>query len=224
MSQAFHTLPAPLPAAVFFDMDGLLIDTERVWFAVETQILADLGASWQADDHARLVGSSLPVAAEFIAARAGGSVTGAQIAQQLLDRMREPIRTATVLPGVRDLIAELDSAGIPLALVSSSYRVLVDAALDGLAPLTFDAVVVGDEVSHHKPHPEPYLLAASMLGLDPTDCVAFEDSPRGADSASAAGCMVIAVPSVAPITPTPRRRVVASVADINLAYLRSLFD
>jgi HAD superfamily hydrolase (TIGR01509 family) len=224
MSQAFESLPASLPAAVFFDMDGLLIDTESVWFAVETQILAEFGATWLADDHAHLVGSSLPVAAQFIAHRAGASVTGPQIAQLLLDRMREPLRTATVLPGVRDLIAELDDAGVPRALVSSSYRVLVDAALGGLAPLTFDAVVVGDEVSQHKPHPEPYLRAASMLGLDPADCVAFEDSPRGADSASAAGCMVIAVPSVAAITPTARRRVVASVADVDLANLRSLFD
>jgi HAD superfamily hydrolase (TIGR01509 family) len=224
MSQAFESLAAPLPAAVFFDMDGLLLDTESVWFAVETQILAELGATWLPDDHARLVGSALPLAAQFIADRAGTSVTGPQIAQLLLDRMREPLRTATVLPGVRELIAELDDAGIPRALVSSSYRVLVDAALEGLAPLTFDAVVVGDEVSQHKPHPEPYLRAASMLGLDPVDCVAFEDSPRGAESASAAGCMVIAVPSVAAITRTPRRRVVASVAEIDLAYLRSLFD
>jgi HAD superfamily hydrolase (TIGR01509 family) len=224
MSQACESLPAPLPAAVFFDMDGLLLDTESVWFAVETQILAQLGASWLPDDHARLVGSALPLAAEFIADRAGASVTGPQIAQLLLERMREPLRTATVLPGVRELIAELDDAGIPRALVSSSYRVLVDAALEGLAPLTFDAVIVGDEVSHHKPHPEPYLRAASILGLDPVDCVAFEDSPRGADSASAAGCMVIAVPSVAAITPTARRRVVSSVAEIDLAYLRSLFD
>jgi HAD superfamily hydrolase (TIGR01509 family) len=224
MSQAFDPLPAPLPAAVLFDMDGLLIDTEPVWFAVETQILAELGASWLPDDHARLVGSALPVAAEFIAGRAGGSVTGEYVAQLLLERMREPLRTATVLPGVRDLIAELDHVGIPRALVSSSYRVLVEAALAGLAPLTFDAVVAGDEVTHHKPHPEPYLLAASMLDLDPSDCVALEDSPRGADSASAAGCMVIAVPSVAAIAPARRRRVVASVADIDLAYLRSMFD
>jgi len=151
-------------------------------------------------------------------------VTGPEVEQLLLDRMREPLRQAAVMPGVLDFLAELEAAGIPRALVSSSYRVLVDAALDGLAPITFNAVVVGDEVAHHKPHPEPYLLAAARLGVDPADCVALEDSPSGANSASAAGCMVIAVPSVAVIEPLDRRVVVKSVADIDLAFVRSLFD
>ncbi|HTC68773.1 MAG TPA: HAD family hydrolase, partial [Acidothermaceae bacterium] len=107
---------------------------------------------------------------------------------------------------------------------SSSFRVLVEAALDGLAPLTFDTIVVGDEVSHSKPDPEPYLLGARKLGVDPALCVALEDSPSGAASASAAGCFVIAIPSVAPITPTDRRVVRPSLVGVDLAFLRSLFD
>jgi HAD superfamily hydrolase (TIGR01509 family) len=214
-----------LPAAVLFDMDGLLIDTEPLWFSVETDILNELGASWEHDDHARLVGSSLKVASEFVAGRAGGSVTAEQISEQLLLRMRERLRHAPVLqPGVLDLIAELDAAGVPRALVSSSFRVIVEAALEGVAPLTFDTVVVGDEVSDAKPHPEPYLLGASKLGVDPTECVAFEDSPSGAASASAAGCFVVAIPSVAPIEPAERRIVRPSLVGIDLAFLRSLFD
>jgi HAD superfamily hydrolase (TIGR01509 family) len=225
VSLASNVSPSSLPAAVLFDMDGLLIDTEPIWFAVETEILIELGAQWQHDDHAHLVGSALPVASAFIAERAGNGVTGDQIAAELLVRMRERLRHSPGLqPGVADLISELDAAGVPRALVSSSFRSLVEAALEGVAPLTFDTIVVGDEVTHHKPHPEPYLLGAQSLGVDPAFCVALEDSPSGAASASAAGCFVIAIPSVVAIEPTARRVVRNSVAGIDLAFLRSLFD
>lgn len=217
--------PSVLPAAVLFDMDGLLVDTEPIWFEVETQILAELGATWEHGDHAALVGSSLAVASRFISNRSAGVMTPQQISDQLLLRMRERLSHGPILqPGVVALIDELDAAGVPRALVSSSFRVLVEAALEGVAPLAFDTVVVGDEVSNAKPHPEPYLLGAHKLGVEPSQCVAFEDSPSGADSASAAGCFVVAVPSVAPIQPTERRIVVPSVAGIDLAFLRSLFD
>jgi HAD superfamily hydrolase (TIGR01509 family) len=217
--------PSAPPAAVLFDMDGLLIDTEPIWFEVETQILDELGAVWEHGDHAALLGSSLAVASRFIANRAGGAMTPQQVSDQLLLRMRERLSHAPVLqPGVVALIHELDAAGVPRALVSSSFRVLVEAALEGVAPLTFDTVVVGDEVSNAKPHPEPYLLGALKLGVDASQCVAFEDSPSGANSASAAGCFVIAVPSVAPIEPNDRRIVVPSIAGVDLAFLRSLFD
>jgi len=214
-----------LPAAVLFDMDGLLIDTEPLWFQVETEILDELGASWDHGDHASLVGSSLKVASAFVAERAGSGVTAEEISAQLLLRMRERPRHAPMLqPGAVDLIAELDAAGVPRALVSSSFRVLVEAALEGLAPLTFDTVVVGDEVADAKPHPEPYLLGARKLGLEPSLCVALEDSPSGAASASAAGCFVVAIPSVAPIEPMHRRIVRPSLVGVDLAFLRSLFD
>jgi len=214
-----------LPAAVLFDMDGLLIDTEPLWFSVETDILNELGAPWELDDHKTLVGSSLKVSSAFVAKRSGGVVTAEQVSEQLLLRMRERLRHAPVLqPGVLDLIAELDAAGIPRALVSSSFRVLVDAALEGVAPLTFDTVVVGDEVSDPKPHPEPYLLGAYKLGVDPMHCIAFEDSPSGAASASAAGCYVVAIPSVVPIMPAARQVVRPSLVGIDLAFLRALFD
>jgi HAD superfamily hydrolase (TIGR01509 family) len=206
-------------------MDGLLIDTEPLWFSVETDILNELGAQWHLDDHKTLVGSSLKVSSAFVAERAGGTVTAEQIAEQLLLRMRERLRHAPVIqPGVLDLIAELDAARVPRALVSSSFRVLVEAALEGVAPLTFDTVVVGDEVSEAKPHPEAYLLGAAKLGVDPADCVAFEDSPSGAASASAAGCFVVAIPSVAPVEPAKRRIVRPSLVGIDLEFLRSLFD
>ena len=217
-------LAADLPAAVLFDMDGLLIDTEPLWFAVETQILAEHGATWTSADHAALVGSSSPVASAFLSQRAGGRVTPDEVADLLLVRMAEALRAAPPLrPGAITLIEEVDAAGIPRALVSSSARVLIDVILDALEPLSFDAVVAGDDVVHHKPHPEPYLKAAALLGVEASSCVAFEDSPTGAASATAAGCMVVGVPSVTPIEPTARRVVVASLEEVDLAFVRSLF-
>ena len=211
------------PAAVLFDMDGLLIDTEPLWFAVETEILGEFGATWSRADHAKLLGSSAPVASAFIAERSGGRATPQQIADLLLERMTRKLRnTPPMQPGIEALIAEIDEAGIPRALVSSSARVLIDAVLDGVAPLTFDAIVAGDAVSRNKPHPEPYLTAAAMLGVSPSDCVALEDSPTGAASATAAGCAVVAVPSVTAIEPAPRRVVVHSVEQVNLAFIRAL--
>jgi HAD superfamily hydrolase (TIGR01509 family) len=213
-----------LPAAVLFDMDGLLIDTEPLWFAVETEILAEFGATWSRADHSLLVGSSSPVASTFISEKSGGRVSPNDVAEELIVRMSKRLReTPPLQPGVRRLVEELDAAGISRALVSSSARVLIDAVLEGLAPLAFDAVVAGDDVTHHKPHPDPYLTWAAMLGVEPSACVALEDSPTGAASATAAGCMVIAVPSVTSIDPAERRVVVPSLDRVDLAFIRALF-
>jgi HAD superfamily hydrolase (TIGR01509 family) len=216
---------AVLPTAALFDMDGLLVDTEPLWFEVESALMAELGAVFDRADHAKLVGSSAIAAATFISERAGGKATPEEVRDAIFARMAKRLReTQELQPGVAELIAELDAAGVPRALVSSSARALIDAAMEGLAPLTFDVVVAGDEVSRNKPHPEPYLSAATLLGVDPAECVAFEDSPIGARSATAAGCVVIAVPSVTAIEPARRRVVVGSLSDVDLAYVRSLFD
>jgi HAD superfamily hydrolase (TIGR01509 family) len=221
---AFDRGTATLPAAALFDMDGLLIDTEPLWFSTETRILNELGGSWHESDHAKLVGSSLAVASAYISRCCGGRASPAEIAELMVTRMVEALRHAPPLrPGVTALFAELDAAGVAKALVSSSAQILIDAAMEGFADLSFDAVVAGDAVANHKPHPEPYLTAAAMLGADPRWCVAFEDSPTGVASAGAAGCMVVAVPSVVSIEPADRRVVVGSLEEVDLELLRSLF-
>ena len=129
----------------------------------------------------------------------------------------------SVMPGAQNLLADLAAAGVPQALVSSSYRVLVDAALaTGLGP--FSLTIAGDEVGHGKPHPEPYLTAATRLGVEPVRCVVLEDSPSGVASGEAAGCAVVAVPSVVGVLlqPGPRRLVARSLADVTTADLRML--
>jgi HAD superfamily hydrolase (TIGR01509 family) len=102
-----------------------------------------------------------------------------------------------VRPGARELLAEVTAAGLPCALVTGSERRFMDAVL-ARTGLRFDALVCAEDVSVTKPDPEPYLLAAKLLSTDPACCFALEDSPNGVASAEAAGCRVIAVPSLVP--------------------------
>jgi HAD superfamily hydrolase (TIGR01509 family) len=130
---------------------------------------------------------------------------------------------APPMPGADRLLADLRGLGVPLALVSSSYRVLVEAVLQhGAGP--FDVVVAGDEVTCGKPDPEPYVLAARLLGVDPSRCVVLEDSPSGVASGEAAGCAVVAVPSVPGVVlaARPRRLVVSSLELVTVEDLAAL--
>ena len=218
-----------LPAAVLFDMDGLLVDTEPVWTIAEVELAHQLGGEFSPELKAAIVGTRLEVAVPTILRWYDGPTdqgTVDRTCDWLLNRMVELFAERPVVqPGVEDLLAALDEAGLPTALVSSSYRVLVDAILaHGIGP--FDLTLAGDEVVHGKPHPEPYLLAASRLGVDPTRCVVLEDSPAGVASAEAAGCAVIGVPSVVGVVfdPAHRRLVLPSLEGVGLGDLRALLE
>jgi len=214
-------------AAVLWDMDGLMVDTEPTWTIAEEELAAHLGGVWSEQLKAVIVGTRLDVAVPLILEHYGREATPDQVAEAsdwLLGRMVELFASEIrLLPGVATLMADLEQRGIPQALVSSSYRVLVDSVLaHGLGP--FATTVAGDEVEHGKPHPEPYLTAASRLGVDPRDCVVLEDSSAGILSAEAAGCAAVAVPSVAGVSflPGPRREVRASLAEVDVELLARL--
>jgi HAD superfamily hydrolase (TIGR01509 family) len=177
------------PQALLFDMDGLLVDTERTWFAVETEVMARLGAPWGPEHQEALVGGPLEKSAQYMLDVAGRTdVTRAEMEQELLAGMVRHIRSGPVtwMPGAEELLAEAAAAGLPRALVSSSLRVVVDAVLDAIGREHFAVTVSGDDVERTKPFPDPYLLAARSLGVPPAACVAFEDSETGATSARAA--------------------------------------
>jgi HAD superfamily hydrolase (TIGR01509 family) len=201
--------------AVLFDMDGLLIDSEPLWLEAETAIMARLGADWTAADQAQLLGGSLVRTVRYLLGKATRPASPAQVAEWLMTRVTELVRDRGVplRPGARELLAEVAAASLPYALVTSSERGFMDAVL-ARTGLRFDVQVCADDVSVTKPDPEPYLLAAKLLGADPARCVALEDSPNGVASAQAAGCQVIAVPSLIPIEPGPGRTVVGSLADL----------
>lgn len=208
---------------VLFDMDGLLVDTEPLWFEVESSVMARLGGSWDSSDQEVLVGGSLNRSLDYLLGKAARPASRLTVARWMLDGMVELLSTrpVPVLPGARELIAEVAAAGVPYGLVTSSERPIMAAVLDRLE-VTFPVTVCGDDVSHSKPDPEPYLLAAAKVGADPRQCVALEDSPNGVAAAEAAGCVTVAVPSLVPIPPASTRLVVSSLAELSLGRLRAL--
>jgi HAD superfamily hydrolase (TIGR01509 family) len=215
--------------AVLWDMDGLLVDTEPLWTVAEHELAERLGGVFTPELKAAIVGTRLDVAVPTFLAQLGVPSTPDAVhdaSTWLLARVAELFGGELVLqPGADALLATLRAEGVPVALVSSSYRVLVDAVLaHGFGP--FDVTLAGDEVLRGKPDPEPYLAATDRLGVDPAACVVLEDSPAGVASGEAAGCAVVAVPSVAgvTITPGPRCAVVRSLADVDVPMLRALVE
>ncbi len=204
-------------------MDGLLVDTEPLWFETEGEVMARLGAPWAKEDQEALLGGSLDNTVSYLLAKATRPAPSSEVARWMMDGMLRRVAEGRVIvrPGARELFEEVAAAGIPRALVTGSLRPLTEAVLAS-AGFRFPVVVTGDDVTRTKPDPEPYLLAAKLLDAGPQDCVALEDSPNGVTSATAAGCHVVAVPSLVPIPPAPRRLVAPSLTDITLATLRAL--
>ncbi|SDR25286.1 HAD family hydrolase [Thermostaphylospora chromogena] len=215
-----------LPAAVFFDMDGLLVDTEGVWFEVETAAMARLGGgAWGPDHQENLVGGSLPTTVAYMLRVSGSSADPEELAEWMLEEMARRLSEGVkLMPGAVELLEEVRAAGLPVALVTSSARRLAELCLRGIGPHYFDHVVTGDDVVRTKPDPEPYLMAARLAGVAPEDCVVLEDSPNGVAAATAAGCKVVAVPGVLPVPAAPGRLVVGSLRHVDLDALRGLFD
>ena len=209
--------------AVLFDMDGLLVDTEPLWFETETEVMARLGAGWTHADQERLLGGSMSKTVSYLLARATKPAPPDTVARWLMDGMlrRAAEGRVTVRPGARELLAAVAAAEIPHALVTSSQRPFADAVLRGTG-FRFPQVVTAENTTATKPDPEPYLFAAKLLNADPGKCVALEDSPNGVASATAAGCRVIAVPSLTPIPGAPGRLVVPSLSGLSLDTLRAL--
>jgi HAD superfamily hydrolase (TIGR01509 family) len=214
-------------AAVLFDMDGTLVDSEKVW-DVSLQRLADhLGGDLTPELRASLVGNSLgaTISSLHAAFAVPASVDPATSAAYLLDEtatlFREEIEWR---PGAKELLAELDGAGVPMALVTATVRRLTDLVLDGIGHHWFAATVCGDEVEHQKPAPDPYRRAAELLGVDPVHCAAIEDSENGTRSALAARCAVLTVPCDAPVADGPGRHFVTSLTDVDLPALHRLVD
>ena len=202
-------------AAVLFDMDGLLIDSEPLWLEAETAVMARLGASWSENDQAQLLGGSLERSVRYLLSKATRPAPPELIGEWLMSGILERVRRGgvPVQPGARELLAAVRQAGLPHALVTSSERSFMDAVLASTG-MRFDVLVCAQDVTATKPDPEPYLLAAKLVDVDPGDCFALEDSANGVASAQAAGCRVFAVPSLVPIPPAAGRTVVSSLLDL----------
>ncbi|MGL4175825.1 MAG: HAD family hydrolase [Dermatophilaceae bacterium] len=212
-----------LPAAVFWDMDGTLVDTEPYWIGAEHDIVDEHGGTWSETFAHQLVGNDLYVSAQFIRDHSPVTWEPERIVEELLARVVVRVREHVPWrPGARQLLAALVDAGVPNALVTMSWRSLADAVVEQLPPGTFAAVVTGDEVAHGKPHPEPYRVAAEAVGVAPADAVAIEDSPTGVRSAVAAGVPTLAVPCVVDVPPIDGAVRAASLVGMTPARLHEV--
>ncbi|MCC5034176.1 MULTISPECIES: HAD family hydrolase [Streptomyces] len=209
--------------AVLLDMDGTLVETEGFWWDAEVEVFAELGHILH--DHHRevVVGGPMSRSAGYLIEVTGADITVPELSVLLNDRFEEMMgRGVPLMPGAARLLAELAAHRVPTALVSASHRRVIDRVLESVGAGHFDLTLAGDELERTKPHPDPYLMAAAKLGADPARCAVIEDTPTGVASAEAAGCPVVAVPSVVPIEPAPRRPVVSSLEEVDLPFLHGL--
>lgn len=209
--------------AVFLDMDGTLVDTEGFWWDAEVEVFADLGHDLDESWRDVVVGGPMTRSAGYLIEATGADISLLELTVLLNDRFEDRIsRGVPLMPGAARLLAELAAHNVPTALVSASHRRIIDRVLASLGPQHFALSVAGDEVPRTKPHPDPYLIAAQGLGAEPARCAVIEDTATGVAAAEAAGCRVVAVPSVAPIAPADGRVVVRSLEEVDLVFLRSL--
>jgi HAD superfamily hydrolase (TIGR01509 family) len=204
--------------AVMFDMDGLLVDSEPLWFLAEQAVMSRLAGPWSPGDQQVLVGGSLEATVSYLLSKGTRSAPRATVARWLIETMVDLLATQPlpVMPGAVELLSEVRAADLPHALVTSSEPEIVDVVLSRLGAGAFPVVVCAADVANTKPDPEIYLLAADKLGVEPRRSIALEDSPNGVAAAEAAGYLAVAVPSVVPIPPGPHRVVLDTLAGLTL--------
>ena len=183
---------------VLFDMDGTIIDSEPYWMRAERELVESFGGTWGEEQAYALVGSGLWNSASLLIAE-GVELEHEVIIDKLSARVREQIiESVPWRPGVRELMAELLEAGLPMALVTMSIGLnarALSAALDQeLGQTVFSAIISADDVKGPKPDPEAYLSGAAAIGVDIADTLSFEDSSYGAASAFSAGSVTIGIP------------------------------
>jgi HAD superfamily hydrolase (TIGR01509 family) len=192
-------MPPPLPAAVVFDNDGLLLDTESVWTRAEEDLFELRGTEFTPADKRELVGTSAEIAGGILERRLGEPGRAAELIEELNELVVAELEHGVeAMVGARELLERLRERGTPIGLVSNSPLRFVQRSIEivGFEDL-FDVVLSAHEVAAPKPAPDPYLEACRRLGVEPgPSVVALEDSPTGVAAAKAAGLTVIGVPSI----------------------------
>jgi hypothetical protein len=200
-------------SAVFFDMDGLLVDSEPLWLISETQMMAEYGYQWLESDQAACLGGPLDRVGNYMSGLIGGKRDGNSLTFEIIERMVDKFQgDLPFMPGAIALIDDLTAHGVPLTLVSASPRSLVDAALSNFEINPFVRSISSNDVKVSKPDPEGYLLAATSGGHEISNSLVLEDSLTGVTAAKASGAWVLAVPHLVPIEKSGRVDVTDSLA------------
>lgn len=215
-----------LPAALLWDFDGTMVDTEGIWLEEELAVARDAEVTLEPTFWQETLGRPVIDTCAYFCARTERDVTPRQLADQLVAGMVQRLRTdpPALLPGVEALLGQAREAGVAQAVVSASWRVILDPIVTLLPADLFGAIITGDIVERGKPDPECYLRAARELGVDPSDCIAIEDSPTGAAAANAAGCFVIAITNRVRPPDAPRRAHLDTLDGVSLSDLVALRD
>lgn len=210
--------------AVLIDMDGTLVETESAWWETEIVVMKSYGYEWTQEDQELALGGPMHRVIDYMSEKTG--VPGPEIDHKLITMMQERLTTQPpmVQPGWRELIPELLDNKIKLALVSASPRLLVDAVVKGVGLDFFDLTIAAEDPPRTKPFPDPFWMAADLLNVPRTNCLVVEDSNTGVTSATRANMPTLAVPAEIPIVTDKRVVVVDSIAEVNLAKLRQIFD
>lgn len=211
-------------AAVLFDMDGTLVDSEKLWTIALEELAVRYGGTLSAKARTAMVGTTSDETMAILHADLGqpwrDPDEGAAWMEQ---RVKDLLATdLSFLPGARELLHAVRAAGLRTALVTATAGHIVEVMLGVIGRDNFDAIVTDDEVTFGKPHPEPYATAAAMLGTTPAHCVAIEDSPNGIASARAAGCVVVGVPAEVDLTAVPGITLVRSLTEVDVPMLHRL--
>jgi len=209
--------------AVLFDMDGTLTDSERLWTIALEQVAQFYGGSLTQATRDAMVGQDMWATIDLLHRELGVEADPTDTARMLTDQTLTIFRDG--LPfrdGARLLLQQVKAAGLRTALVTATYRDLVDVALDTLGRNMFDVTVPGDEVARNKPDPAPYLRALELLGLTADVCLVIEDSPTGSRSATGAGLGVLVVPSEVAVPPGPGLAFAATLVGVDVPALRAI--
>ena len=211
--------------AVFFDMDGLMVDSEPEWYKSETEVTAKFGYDWSEEDQIACLGGPLTRVGTYMHDKCKGAETPEYFTQTLIDTQALKMRGNTpTMPGALELVRELQSQGVKTGLVSASPRNIVNAVLDNLGHDLFPFSISSDDVEKTKPNPDCYLKAAVMTDSDIQNCLVFEDSLTGMQAATSSGAYLIAVPHLVSIDESAKVRVISSLEQMSFAKLQNLFS
>jgi HAD superfamily hydrolase (TIGR01509 family) len=206
--------------AIFFDMDGLFLDSEPQWHEAETAMMRENGYDWKPEDQLHCLGGPLSRVAEYMSNCLDGSKSPTELEAMIIAEMTDRLsRKVPLMPGALAISKAIHESGTKQGLVSASPRPIVDGVLRGLAEKYFDVTVGAGDIERTKPFPDPYLHAAKLLGVDIEQSLIFEDSPTGITAAVASGAFVVAVPHYVEVQEQSRLKVIASFEDITTADL-----
>jgi beta-phosphoglucomutase-like phosphatase (HAD superfamily) len=190
--RGYHVIAA---RALLFDMDGLMVDSEPLWFRVQGDFVRSRGGRWTREQADQCTGRGLANALRVMGLQPGVMVDVERDRVAIVDAFESRVGELELKTGCRELLAFAAGRSVPRAVASSSAGRLIEAVLDRFDLLgSFDAVVAGEAVTRAKPAPDIFLAAAERLGVAPADCVVLEDSLAGVEAGRAAGMRVVAVP------------------------------